>query len=277
MAWIWLSFRLYTGDPARYPLQSAVLLLALYVGGFSLGNALLQERRARQETQKLLNELAESNDQLLRFAAEASQLATIRERNRIAREIHDSLGHYLTIVGVQLEKAIVYDGIDHDAAGQALRAAKHLTDKALSEVRNSVGALRETDESFTLRVAMQSLVYNIQDSGLSVDLRWRGDEAGFSQPQLFTLFRVAQEGLTNVQKHARARQVLLDVALDAEAGVLQLSDDGIGLDPQAVRNHGHGLQGLRERVELMNGTLTVGRAPTGGAQLVVRLPKEAIV
>jgi signal transduction histidine kinase len=265
--------KLFPIPEARVQFLIIVLILATYVGGYGLAYALLQERRAREKTEYLLRELAESNDQLTRYAAEVAQLATMRERNRIAREIHDSLGHYLTIVGVQLEKAITFESVNPEEAGQAVRAAKQLADQALSEVRNSVATLRETDETFTLHSALQTLVQTVRQSGLSVDLRWRGAEDGFSEQQLLTLFRVAQEGLTNVQKHAGAQRVQIEVALDAETAVLQLADDGIGFDPEAVED-GYGLQGLRERVELAQGQMALGCSPAGGAKLVVKLARE---
>lgn len=257
-------------------LQSLVitLIFVTYLGGYGLAYALLQEGRARKETQHLLRELADSNEQLTRYAAEAAQLATMRERNRIAREIHDSLGHYLTIVGVQLEKAIAFEAVNRDETAQAMRAAKHLTDQALAEVRQSVGALRDTDDAFTLHMALRTLAQNMAQNGLDVDFHWRGNENGFSEKQLFTLFRAAQEGLTNVQKHAQAQRVQLNVSLDAETAVLQLTDDGIGFDPETIQHGRYGLQGLRERIELVQGALTLQRGPTGGTQLVVTIPKE---
>lgn len=275
--WVMLSVRLFPIPEIRLQSLVITLIFVTYLGGYGLAYALLQEGRARKETQHLLRELAASNEQLTRYAAEAAQLATMRERNRIAREIHDSLGHYLTIVGVQLEKAIAFESVKPEEAGQAVRAAKQLTDQALAEVRNSVGALRDTDESFTLHAALRALAQNVRQGGLLVDLRWRGDEDGFSEQQLLTLFRAAQEGLTNVQKHAQAQHVQIDVALDAESAVLQLTDDGIGVAPETVQSGGYGIQGLRERVELAQGTMTLGRAPNGGAQLVVELPKEEIL
>ena len=274
--WVMCSVMLFPIPEIR--LQSLIITLVLltYLGGYGLAYALLQERRARQEAQYLLHELAEANDQLTKYAAEVAQLATVRERNRIAREIHDSLGHYLTVIGVQLEKAIAFDAVNPEEARLAVKAAKGLTDDALTEVRSSVGVLRETDESFTLQSALQALVQNMQQSGLSVNLQWRGDEDGLSEQQLLTLFRAAQEGLTNVQKHAGAQQVLIEVSLDAETAAFRLADDGIGFDPKAMRSGGYGLQGLRERVELVRGEMTLGHSPAGGAQLVVVLPKERV-
>jgi len=274
--WVMLSVTLFPIPEIRLQPLIIVLIFVTYLGGYGLAYALLQERRAREETQHLLRELAEANDQLTRYAAEVAQLATIRERNRIAREIHDSLGHYLTVIGVQLEKAIVFDAVNQEEARLAVKAAKRLTDEALTEVRSSVGALRETDEPFTLQSALKALVQNMQQSGLSVNLRWCGDEYGFSEQQLLTLFRAAQEGLTNVQKHAGAQQVLIEVSLDAETAALRLTDDGIGFDWKAIRSGGYGLQGLRERVELVRGEMTLGRSPAGGSQLVVVLPKEGV-
>ena len=275
--WVMLSVRLFPIPEIRLQSLVIVLTLATYLGGYALAYALLQEGRARKETQHLLRELADSNEQLTRYAAEAAELATIRERNRIAREIHDSLGHCLTIVGVQLEKAIIFDAVNRDEAVQAVKTAKRLTDQALGEVRHSVGTLRESDETFKLRADLQALVENIQHSGLVVHLRWRGDETGLSEQQVLTLFRAAQEGLTNVQKHAQAQQVQIDVALDAETAVLKLTDNGVGIDSEKAKNGGYGLQGLGERVKLVRGTMTLGRIPTGGTQLVVTLPREDIL
>ena len=274
--WVMLSVTLFPIPEIRLQPLIIALVFVTYLGGYGLAYALLQERRAREETQHLLHELAEANDQLTRYAAEIAQLATMRERNRIAREIHDSLGHCLTVIGVQLEKAIAFDAVNQEEARLAVKAAKRLTDDALTEVRSSVGALRETDELFTLQSALQALVHNMQQSGLAVDLQWRGNEEGFSEQQLLTLFRAAQEGLTNVQKHAEAQQVLIEVSLDAETAVLRLADDGIGFDRKAIRSTSYGLQGLRERIELVQGKLTLEHSPTGGAQLVVVLPKEGV-
>jgi signal transduction histidine kinase len=274
--WVMLSVRLFPIPGIRLQFLIIVLILMIYLGGYGLAYALLQERRAREESQHLLRELAVANDQLTHYAAEVAQLATMRERNRIAREIHDSLGHYLTVIGVQLEKAIAFEAVNREEAGLAVKAAKRLTDDALTEVRSSVGALRETDESFTLQSALKTLVQNMRQSGMSINLRWRGDEDGFSEQQLLTLFRAAQEGLTNVQKHAEAQQVLVEVSLDAEMAALRLADDGIGVEPEAIQSGGYGLQGLRERVELVRGEMTLDRSPAGGAQLVVVLPKEGV-
>lgn len=271
--WVAISSILLADSRDGYLIQTLILNLTIYLAGFGLAHALLQERHARQEAQDLLRELAESNEQLTRYAAEAAQAAAMRERNRIAREIHDSLGHYLTVVGVQLEKAIAFDGVNQEALGQAVRAAKQLTDQALTEVRNSVSTLRETDEHFTLYDALKALVSNVQQSGLSVNWRYLGDEAGFSEQQLLTLFRAAQEGLTNVQKHAGASQAMITVELDAETAVLRLTDDGAGFAAATARG-GYGLQGLRERVELVQGTIALEQAPSGGAQLTVKLPRE---
>jgi signal transduction histidine kinase len=274
--WVMLSVRLFPIPEIRLQFLVISLIMVTYLGGYGLAYALLQEGRARKETQHLLRELAASNEQLTRYAAEAAQLATMRERNRIARDIHDSLGHYLTVVGVQLEKAIAFEGVNREEAGQAVKAAKLLTDQALTEVRSSVSALRETDETFTLHAALRTMVENARLSGLDVELQWRGDEDGFSEQKLFTLFRAVQEGLTNVQKHARAKQVVIEMALDAETAVLHLSDDGIGADPETMQSGGYGLQGLRERVELERGVMRLERGPSSGTRLTVKIPKEIV-
>lgn len=275
--WVITSVALFGTILDQSPILKILPLIVIYLISHTLAYTWLQERRASLESKRLLRELAESNNQLTRYAAEATQLATVRERSRIAREIHDSLGHSLTIVGVQLEKAIAFDQVDRETAGAALRAAKQLADQALVDVRQSVGTLREMDDEFTLHGALNALAQNVEQGGLSVDFRWRGDEAGLSEQQLLTLFRAAQEGLTNVQRHAQAENVMIDVALDAETAELQLTDDGIGIDKSKIKNGRYGLEGLRERVELVQGVMRLDRIPAGGTQLVVTLPRGEIL
>ena len=102
------------------------------------------------------------------------ELATAKERNRLAREIHDGLGHYLTIINVQLEKALTYRERNPAEEEQAVRDAKRLASEALQDVRHSVSALRATDEAFVLTPAIHALVERLRAAQRAVELRIEG-------------------------------------------------------------------------------------------------------
>ena len=129
---------------------------------------------------------------------------------------------------------------------------------------------------------LQELVKNVADGQLQVALTIDGDEQGFSRQALITLYRAAQEGLTNVQKHADANHVTVQITLTEQEGELCLHDDGKGFDPAELSHEqyegerGYGLQGVRERLELIGGTLRVESAPNRGTTLWVAAPKQRL-
>lgn len=275
LAWFTLKFVLlkpgWLTDPSV--LNTYLLLVISLTLIVAMAQVVQRERANRQRAEELLAQLEASHAQLARYAQQVAELATMEERNRLARDIHDSLGHYLTVVGVQLEKAlIVHEDSPAEALG-AVRSAKHMTDQALTDVRRSVGALREQGTAFRLRPALENLRANVAGLPLEVVLEISGDEAGYSVQQLDALYRAAQEGLTNIQKHARARKVNLCVELGAGQARLQLSDDGVGLTNDPFANGGYGLRGIRERLELVSGRMRLESAPVAGTQMTVIVPR----
>src|SRR5262249_28119526 len=130
---------------------------------------------------------------------------------------------------------------------QAMRDAKRLASEALQDIRRSVGTLRANGEGFTLVQSLEDLAKNMHSGQLSVDLDIQGREEGFRKQSLLALYRAAQEGMTTVQKHARARQASIQMSLEAEQAVLCMSDDGQGFDPQRLpelRSSGETAYGL---------------------------------
>jgi signal transduction histidine kinase len=173
-----------------------------------------RDQRSRQQMRQLLVELEASHRQLQGYADRVAELAAAAERNRLAREIHDSLGHYLTAISIQLEKAQAYRQRDPDEADQAIRDAKQTARAALQDVRQSVGALRGAEDRFSLRQSLSELVSRVEGAMLAIECHVEGDETDYARPALMALYRAAQEGLTNVQKHAHAEHVLLHVQLN---------------------------------------------------------------
>lgn len=198
-------------------------------------------------------------------SAELEVLATSRERNRIAREIHDSLGHFLTVANVQLEAArTVPEGRD-----ERLQRVQQLLKDGLGELRRSVSILREGPTLPPFTEAIAELVAECNDTGLVAELTTHGTQRPVPGSIGFTLYRATQEALTNVRKHAQAKKVA--VALDYRPGsvALRVVDDGVGVGTHAA---GNGLAGLKERVALAGGTVKLEHPPAGGFAVVVEVP-----
>lgn len=229
-----------------------------------------REREVRQQAEKLAQELNEANRKLRVYAAQVEELATTKERNRLAREIHDSLGHYLTVINVQIEAAQAILDQDRQKGLAALQKAQRLAQEGLQEVRHSVKALRESPlDGRSLHEAVLDLIATCRTAGLIAEWQVMGESPVLSQDVQMTLYRVVQEGLTNVRKHARASRV--DVSLTYEAGqvVLQIEDNGIGA---AAPGSGYGLIGIQERVALLGGRVVVDTGPMQGFRLWVEIP-----
>lgn len=243
----------------------------VFVGIFT--HVLAQADRARLQMQQMAERLDGLNQQLREYAVQAEELATTKERNRLAREIHDSLGHFLTVINVQLEAARVVLDSDQQAAYRALEKAQTLVKDGLSEVRRSVAALRASPmEGQPLTTAIERLVEECQESGIRCEWKVSGEVRELPARIEHALYRAVQEGLTNVRKHARASSVKVELDYAAENEVsLLIEDNGVGLDLDKVED-GFGLFGLRERVHLLNGRVSLRGAKSEGASLEVVIP-----
>jgi signal transduction histidine kinase len=202
------------------------------------------------------------------LSVEVERLAVIQERNRLAREIHDSLGHFLTTIHVQLEAARAIHAADPARALAAVAQAQDLARAALVEVRRSVGALQADQAPLPAR--LRDLASTTDGWGAAVSLEILGELRTLAPEHEHALFRAAQEGLTNVRKHAGARtaRVSLDYR-DPARVLLCVADDGAGASGTPA---GSGLAGLRERMTALGGRLVSGDAPCGGFRLQAEVP-----
>ena len=235
-------------------------MLAAAAFAFVLTLLHVREQQARAE-------LAVANEQLRSSAEQAEQLATARERNRLARDIHDGLGHHLTVVQMQLQAAGAVLDRDPQRATSLLAKAQHQTSEALADVRRSVSSLREAP---ALPEVLASLARDASDVGIDTSVAVRGTPRDVSTETAESLFRTAQEGLTNVRKHsgaARAHLVLDYTRPDVVS--LEVNDDG-GRSPE--NSGGFGLRGLGERVRGPGGTLALEPLDGRGHRLRVELP-----
>jgi len=246
----------------------AALQIALGLGAGFVFVALftrlaLSEYRAHEQ-------LDQANRQLASYAAQVEQLATVRERNRLAREVHDSLGHYLTVISIQLE--VVEKLLDSNPARakEAAGKARELAADGLSEVRRSIAALRPSPlEDRPLPEAIRALIEASRDAGLMVTFEQSGAPRSLS-PELETvLYRAAQEALTNIRKHAHASAAGVRLAYEAGAVDLRVRDNGVGR--RGGEDH-VGLSALRERIAALGGAVIAENHPEGGFMLEVTLP-----
>lgn len=229
------------------------------------------EQKARAEVERLAVELSGANRKLREYAAQVEALATSAERNRVAREIHDSLGHYLTGINIQLEAARAIFESERERALDGMLKAQMLTQEGLAEVRRSVAALRGSPvESRTLAEALSALAEECRTAGIETDFTIDGEPRELSPQNELTLYRAAQEGLTNVRRHARAAHARLALDYREEGRVrLSIQDDGVGGEESAG---GFGLLGVRERAQLLGGEVRIRTAAGQGFTLELEFP-----
>jgi signal transduction histidine kinase len=231
---------------------AAVVFVVVYVG------VAHREREARWRAEAL--------------TAEVAHLAAANERNRMAREIHDTLGHYLTVIHIQLEAARAVMGTDTDRAMLALTRAQALAKDGLTAVRQSVRALREDARVESVAEQIASLVESVRDERFSATFTTSGRSRPVNAAVALALHRTTLEALTNVRKHADAANVEIALAFDDNGRVqLRVHDDGKGIVDDTAET-GFGLQGIRERAEQLKGTANYHTAPGKGFTLQVDLP-----
>lgn len=286
LAWVTYLVKMWLRVPYWYydgRVDNNFIIFTLgMIFAITMARTVIKEKESRVRTEQLLTELEASHQQLKTYSEQVAELATTRERNRLARDIHDTLGHYLTVINVQLEKALAFRKRNPQEADLAVSDAKRLASEALQDVRSSVGALRATDETFSFSSAIANLVERVRGDTLSIEVNIAGKEAGFSRQALITLYRAAQEGLTNVQKHAKASSIRMEIHFMESEANLSLSDNGCGFDlsllhsRQPGRDGQYGLQGVQERLETVGGHLQVDSHPGAGTHLFVTVPKDML-
>lgn len=231
-----------------------------------------RERESRGRALALSQKLDAANQQLRVFSRKVEELAATQERNRIAREIHDTLGHSLTVVNMQIQTAKALIKNDSEKAETFLQKAQEVTKKGLTDIRSSVASLRASPlDGKSLRDAMQELLETSFTNGTRTELDLKGDLEGLRPAVESALYRSAQEALTNVRKHAEASEVR--VGLDAtqpEAIELVVADNGKGC---ASVNGGFGIMGMRERIQLLDGSFEVSSSLGAGMRITVSVPK----
>jgi signal transduction histidine kinase len=214
--------------------------------------------RTSQERAQLIQKLQAAQRELEAARTRDTELATLRERERLARELHDSLGHALVVISVQLEAIQRLYPVDRRQAEARIEALKGVARTNMDELRRALQGLRSAElGQRPLAEALQSLcVQTGQRSGLEMACHAPAEGPRLTPAAAEALWRVAQEALANVERHAQARHVDLCLEQEPTAVLLRVSDDGRGLPAGAETLPEHfGLRGMRERVEGLGGSL----------------------
>ncbi|WP_309708581.1 sensor histidine kinase, partial [Pseudolysinimonas sp.] len=245
---------------------------ALIVAAWVLGNYL-------GTRQAYTAELEEKNRQLERAQLDLADQAVAEERLRIARELHDVVAHTMSVVAMHAGTGRMVAASDPGAARQSLRTIETATRSALREMRQLLGVLRGSDDERPGPLApapglhdVDSLVAEVVRSGITVEMRVEGARPDLPAGIDLSAYRIVQEALTNVIKHAGRARATVVIGYAADAVTLDIDDDGPARPPGTVGSGGHGLVGMRERVAMYNGDLIAGPLPGGGFRVHARLP-----
>jgi len=258
LAAIWLEIAVTDDDFANYTFTGVFVVGAWLAGrGFrtrEVHAGVLEERAARLEVE--------------------ARAAVAEERARIARELHDVVAHNVSVIVIQSQAAQQSTAAESDA-GRALRSIEATGQEALTEMRRLLGLLRKEDDELALAPQpslrhLDRLAESVRDAGLPVEVEIDGDPVALPPGVDLSAYRIVQEALTNALKHAGPARARVLVRYRAQELELEISDDGSGAP--TANGGGHGLVGMRERVNVYGGVVESGGRPEGGYAIRVRLP-----
>lgn len=251
--------------PAEYPNLSLAffIFIAFLYSGYALFTLelLIRETRAREELERTRRELEQTS----------RQAGVLEERQRLAREIHDTLAQGFASIVVQLEAAEMADE-NETSSRRYLEQARTSAREGLSEARRMVWAMRpEILENTSLPEALQRLLQRWQEeSGVRAQFTLTGEPRPLHPELEVGLLRIAQEALANIRKHSKAHQATLTLSYLNDMVLMDVQDDGVGLQPPISGSFG--LRSMRERVEALGGQMTVESEPGQGTTLAFSLP-----
>ena len=269
------------GRPFGPPMTLVMIqTISFLVVGYFI-SALIKRLKEQQAS------LARANAQLVHYAATMEDLTISRERNRLARELHDTLAHTLSALSVQLETVKAYWDVDPAAAKQMLDRSLDATRSGLQETRRALKSLRASPlDDLGLILALRRMSEETaRRANLALDLSLPSNSLLLPDGVEQTIYRIAQEALANVAHHANAHTLQVQLSTNPATGSAQsgnglsliVQDDGLGFDPQQAQTAGHfGLPGMDERAALVGGNLTVSSQPGQGTTVRLLLKDVAM-
>lgn len=238
-----------------------------------------QQKAEKDRIQQLNDQLHESNRKLQEYALKTERMTELRERNRLAREIHDTLGHTLTGIIMTTDAGLVLMDAAPQEAKKQLRLANEVARDGLNDVRRSIEALRpDALEQQEFAQALDGMIDKFRrTTSAQVNVAQQAGPLCFAADEEDTIYRVVQESLTNAVRHGKATRIDLRFSRSGDVLTIDVRDNGIGLQPDA--EEGFGLRHMRERIDLLHGILQFGNRPEEesptGFYLTVTLPLRA--
>lgn len=257
--------------------EGVPLVLITTVAVFMIGSWLALLRHAessRQETQVLLTELQEAHRQLQLYTAQAEELAVLEDRNRLARNLHDSVSQTIFSMRLTAEAARLLLEQDQAKAGKQLVRLQELSESALAAMRALIHELRPTAiaEQGLIPALRRLLTLMERQHGLTTTFNVTG-EPDLSEEQAEQIYRVVQEGLNNVVKHAQTDRAAVTARFEKARLLLQIEDRGKGFSPDRIEANTEsiGLSSMRERVESLGGILKIDSSPDRGTRITLEV------
>jgi len=271
------SLRIVTGlrrDGEEFPIDASISQVV--EGDRRFYTVILRDVTARVQA---VEALRRSKDELQELGA-AAHMTREQEKSRIARELHDELGQLLTMMQMDLAWCKDRKPVDNPAFAAKLDRMETLLKSTIAATRRISSDLRPLMlDDLGLVPSIEWLVENFsQRTGIRCDLSVAEGDLGLAMPEATAVFRIVQESLTNIAKHAKATRADITIARDGDLLVVRIEDDGIGFSPDAPRKpQSFGLFGLRERASLIKADVVITSAPGAGTSIELRLPREAAV
>ena len=248
------------------------MLLFMQILSFFTNHA----HRVTLRNRDLLQDLHRANNDLQFALDDIAELSVVEERMRLSRDLHDSVGHHLTAISIQLEKAVAYQDISEEDSMEAVLNARSSAKEALKEVRQFIGELKDNQDSFSFSDKAQGLFESFQVDEREIQWEIQGDETLYPLHVRRNLYHSLQELLTNAEKHSEASLITVGVKFGRREASLVVEDDGIGFNARkALNQDGHfGLKHLRDRTANMDGRLQINTRKQAGAKIDIRIPRD---
>lgn len=254
--------------PVDAYIEQMVVRNLIFLGvGFIIARLITEQRRQRKA-------LREANQQLAQFAVTLEQLAVSRERNRMARDLHDTLAHTLSAVAIQLEAVTTVWDTSPEMARERVDTIQRVTRDGLRETRRALQALRSSPlDDVGLAMALQLAAHKAAErAGFRVHISLPDALPELPIEAELSLFRILEEALNNIVQHAQASNVWLRADVDKKMLTFSIRDNGIGFDTDAAPPEGHfGLVGMRERAALCGAEIAIRSDPDAGTKITVSI------
>lgn len=243
------------------------LILFIWI---SLEYSLLIARR-EQDVKDKLSTMAQTNQELQNYAALSEKIAQDRERKRIARDIHDTVGHALTGIAAGIDAVMVLIDIDPDAAKKQLSKVSKAVKQGLVDIRHTLNQIRpDALENYTLEASLKKMLQEFSDvSHLKINFTYQWGEVDFEKTTELVIFRVIEESVTNALRHGHASKVNVVCSLTQDSYEIKISNNG---KPEKAVIPGYGLTQMKERLAVINGRMNVISNPV--FTVIVSIPRK---